>query len=541
MPSMPSSTQNTNFQMPSMPNLTQNFQSTTISKPVILASTTQIPSITSFNKTPVITIPSVVKSMVTTQNQNFLMPIIPFFPQIQSTQRTSAPITQTRPMIIAPKTTNIVSKIEEAKPLIKQIEIANIRVTPLVAKVEIEKVKTSKVMPNLIIPSIVEKTDIIDEFYNPNELLNKVKINKAYSSLPIIKQDNIVLNKKGKVYHRFTDKDTYVRENDKKEDYHSRKMDSKNTFGWGQRKLGLALIQFLTLYLENAIKNPQVVYAGAATGENIDFVSNLFPHVTFHLYDPRSFNIKLSSRVLLYNGNVNEILATHRIVLYSGNTYGWFTDETAKYWGDKQIKDNNVFFLSDIRSGNHVTQTMLEFEQSVITDMKNQSNWHKIIKPIKSQLKFRLPYNLDEVDTLLGTTDKKYVYLTGSIYKGIYAKPTSTETRLVPDGYDDYLHDFKEYESKLFYFNSVVREKHLFINPLYSNNQQNEDKLFEPIYPPELLNDYNSTAEAYIWIQYLKKFKKEPNEKIIKSLVDAMNKALSIKMNKTLNGLRQLA
>ena len=459
-----------------------------------------------------------------------------FQPQLASTPPVitgpSTPITPTQAPTVTTKP--ITFSIQQ----VQKIEMISKEAAPLqYVAVQEPKKKVLKTAPTLVLPDISLKQEIIDEEYNINELLGKVKIDVDYGELPKLETEYVILDNEGKPRYIFTEEDTYVNKDDPEENYQRRTYVNKSNFGWGQRKLGLALIQFLTIYLTNSVKNPQVVYAGAATGENIEFVSNLFRNVRFHLYDPRAFNIspEKNKGVYIYEGDDSKIKPHHNIILYTGDTYGWFTDNVANKWAEYQRINNNVYFMSDIRSVNHLEVSDEQFEAGVIRDMINQSNWHKIIKPIKSQLKFRLPYDIGVIE------NKKFPYLAGIIYKQIYNKPSSTESRLVPLGYDDYVYDFKEYESKMFYFNSVIKERTLYINPLASLSVKDAGQEFEPIYYPELLNDYISTGEAYIWINYLKKVGREPTKELIKALVDKMSKFLSVKSEKSLSELRRLS
>src|SRR5437868_821867 len=62
---------------------------------------------------------------------------------------------------------------------------------------------------------------------------------------------------------------------------------------WGQRKLLLSEIEFLTIYWNaQEIPDPIVVYVGAAHGNHIPLLSEMFPSFEFHLYDPAKFNIE---------------------------------------------------------------------------------------------------------------------------------------------------------------------------------------------------------------------------------------------------------
>ena len=115
-------------------------------------------------------------------------------------------------------------------------------------------------------------------------------------------------------YYEFNRNNLLLLPTDQRLKYKTRKSEVKTTVHWGQRKLALALIEFLTLYWDiRKVSEPKVVYAGAAPGINIEIVSDLFPLIKFHLYDP------------------SPILATPRnnIIIYTGNN-GLFTNDVAK-------------------------------------------------------------------------------------------------------------------------------------------------------------------------------------------------------------------
>jgi len=74
---------------------------------------------------------------------------------------------------------------------------------------------------------------------------------------------------------------------------------------WGQRKLFLSELEFLTIY-ETSLKKAGgslVVYIGAAAGIHIVYLCKLFPDIKWHLYDPSPFDKKLYSEknVKIYN------------------------------------------------------------------------------------------------------------------------------------------------------------------------------------------------------------------------------------------------
>ena len=254
--------------------------------------------------------------------------------------------------------------------------------------------------------------------------------------------------------------------------YRRRKDEEKKSIRWGQRKLCLTLVQFLTLFWDpKKVPKPDVVYAGAAPGNNIAIVSQLFPEVEFHLYDPRPFKIKPTEKIHIYQQ--------------------YFTDKTAREWANR----SDVYFVSDIRTADYTKEKNLDKnEEEILDDMMAQMRWYIIIGPVHGHFKLRPPYTG-------GNRPSEIEYLAGYIFKQPWAPQTSTEARLVPyksaDGSDMIMWSCQKYQDQMFHHNVVVREKHRYINPI-TNDKDNIDY-------PELLNDWDSTAETQIWIDYLNK------------------------------------
>eukprot|EP00961_Rhodomonas_salina_P293788 3934036-Rhodomonas_salina.1 len=78
--------------------------------------------------------------------------------------------------------------------------------------------------------------------------------------------------------------------------------------------------------------------------------------------------------------------------------------------------------------------------------MLTQQRWHDIIRPLKSMLKFRLPWAAGQTE-----------YLSGDVYLQPFAPITSTESRLIPHGHERIMWDNRKYEEQMFYFNTVTR------------------------------------------------------------------------------------
>lgn len=314
---------------------------------------------------------------------------------------------------------------------------------------------------------------------------------------------NLVTDPKtNELYHIFENSDFTVDPNGGKLTYQAKYKYKKMIFKWGQRKLGLALLQFLLFHVKThpEIKNPTIIYAGAAPGTNIILMTKLFKNVKWILYDPRKFDERFDQPDILNNEERS------RIIIKTGEE-GWFTNETAADWGNQQKENQNIFFISDIRRAVTISRTKEELEANeaiIWEDMTMQQHWHLLINPIESQLKFRLPFLISEDPK----NNRIYNYLSGILYKGIWRGIKSTESRLVPikdsEGNWKFTNwDLREYESLMFFDNVKVRGRYIYINPLYKSSDL---EAFTPVYPPNLFNDWDSTAETMLWKKYLTMF-----------------------------------
>ncbi|CAF1028526.1 unnamed protein product [Brachionus calyciflorus] len=234
-----------------------------------------------------------------------------------------------------------------------------------------------------------------------------------------------------------------LHENTPREKYRRRKNEDKSTFHFGQRKLLLSEIEFLTLSFIELIErkdNDKIIfiYAGAAPGIHLPFLMNIFPFIYKYIFiDPAKFNFDKSSidKNIKYE-TINEC----------------FTDKMAEKMR-KQYSDYEILFVSDIRTANYRILSRNITELKVEQDMVDQMGWYKILKPFKSMLKFRLPYvgNDKQAKT-------KIDYLDGDVYFQAWEGKTSSETRLIVNnnaGIRTY--DCVEYEDMLFRFNTVER------------------------------------------------------------------------------------
>lgn len=207
--------------------------------------------------------------------------------------------------------------------------------------------------------------------------------------------------------------------------YTTRTGELKRALHWGQLKLLLSEIEFLSKVLElhkslGSKLDIYFVYAGAAPGDHAEYLHSLFPTVYFELYDPNKFVAKDGDR-----------FKTHQ---------QFFTDSDARQWAKRQ--DIFLVFCSDIRSEPPT-------DENITRNMDMQLNWWKIMRPQLTMFKFRLLWK-----------PGKTVYPEGDIYLQIFPGPSSSETRLIVKQ-DAKLIDYDNivYEEACFNHNVVNRSR----------------------------------------------------------------------------------
>ena len=207
--------------------------------------------------------------------------------------------------------------------------------------------------------------------------------------------------------------------------YQRRNNTYKPELHWGQLKLFLSEVEFLTKVVQEAGDREVVfVYAGAAPGHHIAYLHTLFPKMRFELYDPNDFVIKDT-----------DLIKTH---------VQFFTDVDAKEWADYFVSnpDKYLAFCSDIR-------TEPATQENIIRNMNMQLKWWQIMGPELSMFKFRLPWEEGQTE-----------YPDGELMIQAYPGPTSSETRLIcRKGALLRNYDNKKYEDACYYHNYVTRNQ----------------------------------------------------------------------------------
>lgn len=300
------------------------------------------------------------------------------------------------------------------------------------------------------------------------------------------------------------------------EPYKSRNSDVKSAIHWGQRKLIISEIQFLSIFCEPHTSY-HIVYVGSAPGTHIAFLDELFAsRHTWELIDPGMFdrtilegraNITLRNEfftnAVAYDINVRRLeksysalAALYRYSTAKAKRKVELHVELEKNLGSMDVarateeipsmfeplvpvplglellarvgmeKDKPLLFISDIRTGN---LSMPNFEDHVAENMKAQESWTRILQAEYSLLKFRLPYtriakkfggrDIVQQQNLI-SCDGTVQYLRGQVLLPVWTRPTSTEGRLVvPKGAFQVSYNVEKIENQFFFFNSVLRER----------------------------------------------------------------------------------
>jgi hypothetical protein len=431
-------------------------------------------------------LPLNVTSLNRTQPSPVVQPLQPI--QLQPLQPIqSSPVQQLQPIQSSP----VVQPLQpiQSSPVVQQLQ-----------PIKVQQLQPIKVQPLQPI-QIQSLTPIQPQPLQPIQIqsLNPIQV-RSLKSEPV---QPLEVAREEKEWRTLDIRDMILSDDDPMMAYRKREEDEKTSVPWGQRKLALSLIQFLTIYWDPVkTPNPILVYAGAAPGTNIEFVmKNFFQKFTSYLYDPSEMKVVPDEKMHVRKQ--------------------FFTIDTANEWAGR----NDVFFYSDMRSRAYsLKKDSVENEAAVLKDMKLQQDAVRIMKPVASMLKLRPPYPNP------GETERYIEYLDGTVYFGIWAPQTSTETRLVVTEYKTKMWEIVKYESQLFYFNLHIREQVNFYNPLVDID---DPQATQPVDYPELMNDFDSIAEVKVWSDYL--FKIAGKAAVTKITVTGLSRALTKAVNKNLD------
>jgi hypothetical protein len=290
-----------------------------------------------------------------------------------------------------------------------------------------------------------------------------------------------------------------------------------NNCHWGALKLFYSEVEFLVLaskYID--LNSCLIAYIGSADGFRWKylFTKRFFPKVHSVLYDPRDFSIEPDDQITIKSG-----------------ADGWFDDDKI----EEVLKIANgrkILYISDIRVSDDDAYVR---ESLIYEDMMKQQRWAINMGAEFMLLKFRMffytkdPKEIDFIDNTL--PEKEYMdkivfkkdpekhkdihnwmlYLKGSIYTQLYAKPRSTEARLfvkkIKYHKDAHKYTAEEQEKyKMTYYSNIQYEGLFNYFNLEKRNSpvvySKSDKMVK--YIPGQTVSYTTASEYYIIKKYLK-------------------------------------
>jgi hypothetical protein len=355
---------------------------------------------------------------------------------------------------------------------------------------------------------VIDNNFIYDEFFlqnillrwkshnfNYNEILYNIKQTPNNKTKRLSYHQNIIFHKHEKIIPETTNDLTNQTQ------YIGDARDFQSRCHWGQKKLLLSEIQFLTKVCQKlntkSLKDYAVVYVGAAHGFHFPILYNLFPELIWLLYDPARFSKEAhmhpqKQKVKIFNQ--------------------FFTDETIKH-AKQNAENRKILFISDIR--------LTPDEEAVMKDMISQARWGTDLDADYMLLKYKPPYEdentkqfkTNTIDDLqinpkyiknpdLKADDKTFLYLKGDVYIQLFAHIHSVELRLMVEKangkYELDTINYGKIEKKMFYFNTSLRT---------SWNTEDYDFLhYIPGYDSsiECVMEYNIIKNYYEYIHNIK-------------------------------------
>ena len=206
----------------------------------------------------------------------------------------------------------------------------------------------------------------------------------------------------------------------------------KSCVHWGQRKLLLSEVEFLTDATRDLGPVDVLVYAGAAPGDHLPILIQMFKGLisNWELFDETPYS---------WVSDTQNVIQHHQYLDEAGLSY-----LGAKYMGSQMV------FISDIRSSDYRTVSAIENDAQILRDMELQQSWVQVLRPSRAILKFRLPYLSDSLPSL--------EYLSGTLHLPVWGPQSTTETRLITSGSAPFTtYDVLKYNEQMYYFNTVTR------------------------------------------------------------------------------------
>ncbi|CAF0976606.1 unnamed protein product [Rotaria sp. Silwood1] len=244
---------------------------------------------------------------------------------------------------------------------------------------------------------------------------------------------------------------------------------------WGQRKLLLSEIEFLTSYATD--DNCLVVYVGAAPGAHLDYLSSLFPTLEFVLIDIQPFVTFKSDKIKIQSE--------------------CFTEDLAKTFSKE---NKSILFICDI----HTFSNHDNLKEDIHIDISNQIIWCSTIDPHASLLTFRLP---NAPGTIL--------FFEGHLLLDTWTSRKSMECRLIVEKNAQMkTYDHGDFERAMNNFQNITRTMY------YTH-------AFDTVETEGLDNCYDCRSEIFILEKYLHKIKTCTDESELKRKIAELSYDIS--------------
>jgi hypothetical protein len=296
---------------------------------------------------------------------------------------------------------------------------------------------------------------------------------------------------------------------------------SRPTQHWGQRKLFLSELQFLTeCWTAKVIRQDQrvyFVYAGAADGKHICELLRYFPSLIFILVDPEKFFLTCTSAEMcrVNSSEVVEKIRASASAPVEKQTHFYIINELFTNELAQRLRElgeaHPLLFISDIRT---TSKEKAPEDLDILWNLAQQYNWWRLLRPAAGLLKFRLPWYSeleqipetiqadfdrvrDQIDFLADYQKHQLTYFSGTVLLQAFSPKSSTETRLLVWGEsaaDTAVYLPENYDDHFFFYNNIDRGYIIHDNP-YADRALGFDHC----------ND--CALEAHIWQRYHKEVK----------------------------------
>lgn len=248
---------------------------------------------------------------------------------------------------------------------------------------------------------------------------------------------------------------------------------------WGQRKLLLTEIEFLTKY--GSDDNYLVVYAGAAPGSHLNYLSTIFPGLDFDLFDEKEFCAKQTKNITIKSNKFTRSIAQKYVAI-----------------------NRKILFICNVRTFRY----QADGQDDINDDMENQLDWYRIIKPQAALLNFRL-----------SRTPDKTSYLKGHLMIEPWASSKAAECRLMVKKDAKMIdYDYQTFEANLYHFQNITRV-------MYYNHDVDSVK------NAGLDHCYDCRTEIFILEKYLTEVQRVKSDGQMKISIANMSQGISREIN----------